>query len=150
MGSRRRLLGRFPASVGPFLLPQYATIGCKQRQEIICNHWLTILQPLVYAREMTVKELRDWRTAQGMSQGELATALGVSRNTVGRWELGERAIPPFLELALASIAGIGGPRPAAPPAPGNASWKDLNDMIRRTARKTARPGRKTPKRRKTK
>jgi len=72
---------------------------------------------------MTVRELRDWRTAQGMSQGELATALGVSRNTVGRWELGERAIPPFLELALASIAGeiAGDPRAIVAPAMRRAS-----------------------------
>jgi hypothetical protein len=91
-----------------------------------------------------------------MTQAELAEVLGVSVITVSRWETGTRAIPPFLELALMPITVAqnsvfaGGPRPAAAPAPGSSSSKNVNDMIRRTARKTARPGRKTPKRRKTK
>ena len=67
---------------------------------------------------MTPNELLSRRRALGLSQAELATRLGVATNTVARWERGERAIPPYLQLALQVIeiatpagdAGIAGAR----------------------------------------
>lgn len=53
---------------------------------------------------MTPEELKKWREAHGLSQSGLASLLGVSSNTVARWERGEMTYPPFLKLALRSIA----------------------------------------------
>ncbi len=52
---------------------------------------------------MTGEELRTFRERIGMSQEQLAKELKVARNTVSRWELEERKIPEFLELALQTI-----------------------------------------------
>jgi DNA-binding transcriptional regulator YiaG len=54
---------------------------------------------------MTGDELRAWRERWLIpSQGELARQLGVHINTVNAWERGTRAIPPFLPLALETLA----------------------------------------------
>lgn len=52
---------------------------------------------------MTGDELRIKREELGMTQGQLAIALGVASNTVARWERGERSIPPYLPLALQTV-----------------------------------------------
>ncbi len=52
---------------------------------------------------MTKDELKLFRENIGLTQGELSKALGVANNTVSRWELGQRAIPEFLPLALETI-----------------------------------------------
>ena len=51
------------------------------------------------------KELRQQRGRLGMTQAQLAEALGVSRGTVVRWEGGTMAIdkPQMLALALAEL-----------------------------------------------
>lgn len=41
---------------------------------------------------MTPEELREQRLANKLSQAALARLMGVSPNTVARWERGERAI----------------------------------------------------------
>ena len=38
-----------------------------------------------------------------LTQAELSEVLGVKFNTVSRWEVGTRAVPSFLELALETI-----------------------------------------------
>jgi transcriptional regulator with XRE-family HTH domain len=48
-------------------------------------------------------KLRERRQALGLTQQRLADRLGVSRNTVARWEREEMAIPGFLGLALKTI-----------------------------------------------
>lgn len=53
--------------------------------------------------EMTKDELKEWREDKGLSQKELAEKLKVASNTISRWELGERKIPEFLDLALKTI-----------------------------------------------
>jgi DNA-binding transcriptional regulator YiaG len=55
---------------------------------------------MAYIRTMTPIELKEWREANGYSQGGLADALTVHIMTVSRWERGVREIPPFLHLAL--------------------------------------------------
>lgn len=45
---------------------------------------------------MTPEALRARRQAAGLTQSQLASHLGVSPNTVARWERGERPIPPRL------------------------------------------------------
>ncbi len=52
---------------------------------------------------MEGNELRQWRDGQGLTQLQLAEALSVATNTVARWERDERAIPPFLPLALETV-----------------------------------------------
>lgn len=52
---------------------------------------------------MEKEELKKMREELGLTQGELAKELKVASNTVSRWELGERKIPEFLDLALKTI-----------------------------------------------
>jgi DNA-binding transcriptional regulator YiaG len=52
---------------------------------------------------MRGKELQEWRCKWGLSQEALASALGVIRVSVSRWETGTRAIPSFLPLALEAL-----------------------------------------------
>jgi DNA-binding transcriptional regulator YiaG len=52
---------------------------------------------------MEAEELKRWREALEMSRDELARELQTSSVTVWRWENGERAIPPYLSLALETI-----------------------------------------------
>jgi DNA-binding transcriptional regulator YiaG len=48
-------------------------------------------------------ELIEFRERLGLSQTELAKELRVARNTVWRWENGERLPPEFLDLALETV-----------------------------------------------
>lgn len=54
---------------------------------------------------MDGSELRQRRLALDMSQSQLAGALGVSKNTVARWERGELAIgkPLMVEAVIANL-----------------------------------------------
>jgi transcriptional regulator with XRE-family HTH domain len=47
--------------------------------------------------------LKKFRESIGFTQSDLAEALSVANNTISRWELGTRAIPEFLPLALETI-----------------------------------------------
>lgn len=53
---------------------------------------------------MTPDEIKAFRETHKLSQSELALFLGVTSLTVSRWELGKRAVPSFLELALCEVA----------------------------------------------
>jgi transcriptional regulator with XRE-family HTH domain len=55
---------------------------------------------------MTGEDLKEWRTRHELTQTELAAALGVQKNTVWRWELGESGIAPFMPLALAELERV--------------------------------------------
>ncbi len=48
-------------------------------------------------------ELRAAREKLGLTQAELAKALGVQRVTVARWETGLRKIPAMMVLALKGL-----------------------------------------------
>ena len=48
--------------------------------------------------EVTGNRVREMRTARGLSQGELATAMGVSRQTINSIEVGRYV--PSLPLAV--------------------------------------------------
>jgi len=52
---------------------------------------------------MSSEKLRMWRAKYRLSQHQLAEALGVNVRTIGKWENAERAIPPFMELALEGL-----------------------------------------------
>ena len=47
---------------------------------------------------MTPETLREWRGERGMTQAQLAAAVGVSARQVRRWETGENKIPRLLEI----------------------------------------------------
>jgi transcriptional regulator with XRE-family HTH domain len=59
--------------------------------------------PMVNNKAMTGQELKEWRRKRGLSQEELGRLLGVARFSVSRWEIGTRAIPSFLPLALEAL-----------------------------------------------
>lgn len=48
----------------------------------------------------TPEQIREWRVRHKLSQAALAKLLGVQTLAVTRWELGTRAVPPYLHLAL--------------------------------------------------
>ena len=53
---------------------------------------------------MQGKELKEWRRKNGLTQVELSKHLDVAWATVARWEIDVRKIPPYLHLALTTIA----------------------------------------------
>jgi DNA-binding XRE family transcriptional regulator len=59
---------------------------------------------------MKKEELKEWRRKNRFTQDQLAKALGIYQVTVARWETGVRKIPPFLHLALESLARRKGKR----------------------------------------
>jgi transcriptional regulator with XRE-family HTH domain len=52
---------------------------------------------------MTPEELRTVRKEMGMTQVQLATALGMTSNAVAMWERGERPMPPWMPVALKGL-----------------------------------------------
>src|SRR5208283_5544665 len=58
---------------------------------------------------VTAADLRAKRHLLGMSQAALATALGVTANTVARWERGKMKIarPELLEMSMNNLAEVG-------------------------------------------
>jgi transcriptional regulator with XRE-family HTH domain len=53
---------------------------------------------------MNGDDLQKFRQSHELTQQALAQLLGVAANTIARWERNERAIPPYLELALKGIS----------------------------------------------
>jgi transcriptional regulator with XRE-family HTH domain len=47
--------------------------------------------------------VRDWRSARGVTQEQLAALLGVTRVTIWRWETQPRTCPPYLWRALRDL-----------------------------------------------
>lgn len=69
--------------------------------------------------------LRDFRRGAGLSQRQLAELVGVQRETVARWETGERHIDTEKLTRVATVTGIS-PRALRPDLadklwPGNAA-----------------------------
>ena len=52
---------------------------------------------------MTGDELKNFRERLGLSREELARELRTTYPTIYRWETDDRAIPPYLDLALETI-----------------------------------------------
>ena len=52
---------------------------------------------------LTPHQLRSARDRLGLTQAALAAKLGVSANTVARWERGEQPMPAMLILALFAL-----------------------------------------------
>jgi DNA-binding transcriptional regulator YiaG len=52
---------------------------------------------------MRGQELRAVRSSLGVTQAELARRMGVTWNTVARWETGQRKVPKIAEVLLGYI-----------------------------------------------
>ena len=53
---------------------------------------------------MTPDELKEYRSRLGLTQAELAVRLGVSANTVARWEWGgSQTVPVLLDRAMRDV-----------------------------------------------
>ncbi len=65
---------------------------------------MTAAVAIGYKGCMTSKQLVEFRETHGLTQQELANRLRVDRVTIARWEIGARAIPPYLDLALETVA----------------------------------------------
>jgi D-3-phosphoglycerate dehydrogenase len=52
---------------------------------------------------MDARQFTEVRTALGLSQSAIATALGVDQGTISRWESGKARIPASMELALTTL-----------------------------------------------
>lgn len=50
--------------------------------------------------------LKDYRTAQGLTQNALAKVLGVHSITISRWETGQRQIDRELVPKVSEVTGI--------------------------------------------
>lgn len=63
---------------------------------------------MVYNRGMSKEELREFRKRMGYSQIELAEVLGLTQNTISRWEKGTAPIgsPSVLRLAMERLAQL--------------------------------------------
>jgi DNA-binding transcriptional regulator YiaG len=48
-------------------------------------------------------DLKQWRESHNLSQRELAKYMGVARNTVTRWEIGDRSMPIMLNRVLLQL-----------------------------------------------
>lgn len=57
---------------------------------------------------MTGRDMKLRRKAAGMTQDELAEAMGVTRSRVAHWERGARTVPDDLEDVAKRV--LGGPR----------------------------------------
>lgn len=68
---------------------------------------MTLLWPLVTIHVVTPEQLKRSRGVLGMTQEELAGELGVSRETVARWEIGTRRIPELAARLLARMQANG-------------------------------------------
>lgn len=62
-------------------------------------------------REMTATQLKTLRATLGLSQRELAETLGVTRNTLNRWEMGLHPIPPMAQKFLRELLAPRGSHP---------------------------------------
>jgi transcriptional regulator with XRE-family HTH domain len=58
------------------------------------------------AAPMTPSALRALRNSMGLMQRELAERLGVTENTVTRWENGRRKIPPVVDRLVRVLAAM--------------------------------------------
>lgn len=56
-----------------------------------------------WKRKSMAANLHQLRTKAGLSQARLAALLGVTPNTVARWERGEREPPPYLTAAVIHV-----------------------------------------------
>jgi DNA-binding transcriptional regulator YiaG len=54
-------------------------------------------------KPLTAEEFRRLRRSLGLTQLELAKALGTTANTVARWEQGVHAVSPLARLALLAL-----------------------------------------------
>lgn len=55
-------------------------------------------------RGMTAQELKSWMAEHGYTGARLSIVLGVTERTIFRWRSGGSAVPPFMDLALESLA----------------------------------------------
>lgn len=88
---------------------------------------------------MTGQQIREKRTALGMTQAELGDALGVAKNTIARWERDELT-PQSPEMLRLAFVGLSIERQHAPSGAELVSKIERSTKkIRRIAKRLARP-----------
>lgn len=67
-------------------------------------------KPAALPRVFGGEHIRAWREERGLTQSQLASALGIYANTLARWEQGTQTIahPRLVELALRALVGMAG------------------------------------------
>ncbi len=65
------------------------------------NNWAYILTHVAVQRDFSMKasDFREWRQRVGLTQGEAAGKIGVTRGTIQNWESEATAIPPMVQAS---------------------------------------------------
>lgn len=58
------------------------------------------------ARPVYAKQITDRRERMGLTQGQLGAKVGVTRNTINRWETGDNPPPPPRRALLAQALDV--------------------------------------------
>jgi putative transcriptional regulator len=78
--------------------------ACNAPSQFVISHLLSVSIRYVYSVLMTPKQLHRLRKRLGLSQSKFATEVGVTANTVARWERGELGMSPTAVRLLQLIA----------------------------------------------
>lgn len=114
-GFREVAVGNPGRWIGPFMVHRapYPVVCTKWTVESLADsdrgRFHAILRPFVPPATqidlaLSPSDLRGCRHGLGLTQAQLAHALGVSRSAVARWEQGTRAAPRHLRLAMEALA----------------------------------------------
>jgi putative zinc finger/helix-turn-helix YgiT family protein len=101
---RKRLLGHNVT----FQRVEYVCDRCKQaytnEMQGVANNQAERAANQRALHHIGAHELKAMRKNAGTTQAELESVLGLGKNTVARWETGQRAIPPYIQAAIRLFA----------------------------------------------
>lgn len=90
------------------------------------------------SKDVIARNIQQYRERKGLSQGQLADLVGVSKRQIGRYEQADSEPPASIFLSLAEALGVstaelGGQQPSGPVLGGEwwAAWQTWKDDIER-------------------